>query len=635
MIMIGQNGKKDNMSDSSNSAFRDVILFDTSSNIEYLKKLLLEKNALVITFDHDAHKILSKNNIQHEISDIYLTSNDLLYIQKRSYELVKWHSDQKILELLKCDDINLGSLIDMEFHYFLLPFLKKFIEISKIFSKYKEKNFISSTSLYDIIYSFTSSASKIEKQEFQDQNFYYDSLKIKFKIKDHYIALSIPKTYYLKLKNITEKFIHFLFNPDNIDASKKKVLVVEFDTLRYRTLLESSLNTKLNLILFARRRPSIWNFQSFSIVKKSTSKVATRYNVDVHEMEKSINSMTSLMQKNLEQLWTKEYYFNSFFSINGLSFWNVIKPIFMDLFNRRAVEFIQEIELTKRLLKKFNPSSILIWTEVPPTEQIVIKLAKKMKIPIVLLQHGLFYDSPGARNMNKFQGVYPLDVDKYVVWGKAEERHAVREGVPQEKIVVLGSPLYDKIHNVKEDYKNDSFILLATSGPVKEDSFDLTIATHERNENTIKKICEVVSKLDKKLVIKLHPSPDEFDPTEIAHKINPEIRIVQTGSITPLIKSCEVLIVIDVSTVILDAQILGKPVISVSVKDSEWGIPTVLSSKSCVVTDADNFENILQRVLNDESFRKEAIANGKKFTHEYVTNIGSASKELLNLLNDI
>lgn len=633
--MIGQNGQSHKMSYELNNDFTDIILLDSSSKLDNLKNLLAKKNSLVITFDYNTHKTLLKDQISHQISDQYLTRDELDQVQKKSYDLVKWYHEPTISESIEYEGVNLGSLIEIEFNYFLVQFLKRYAELSKIFSKYHDKVFTSSSSLFDITSSFSSSVNKLDELELSDKKFYYDSIKIKFKLKNRYFEVNLSKSYYLKLKNTAEKITHLLFHPINNTSSKKTILLVEFDTVRYDSIFESSYGKKLNLVLFNRRRSAIWNLKSFSIIKKTGTKVATPYDVEIKEIENSIKSIISTIENKIEHLWNKEDYLKSFFSINGRSFWNIIKPLFIDLIKRRISEFIFEIELAKKLLQKIRPSSIVIWTETAPTEQIMLKLAKKMKIPIVLLQHGLFYDSPGARYMNKFQGVYPLDVDKYVVWGKLEADHAQREGVKKENIVALGSPLYDQINRVKKNEKNNSFILLATSGPVKEDSFDLTVEVNERNENTIKKICEIVSKLDKKLIIKLHPSPDEFDPTELAHKINPEIKIVQTGSITPLIESCEVLIVIDVSTVILDAQILGKPVISVSVKDSGWGIPTVLSSKSCAVTDMDNFEFTLERLLKDESFRNDVIQNGKKFANEYLVNQGSSSKELLNLLSKI
>lgn len=292
--------------------------------------------------------------------------------------------------------------------------------------------------------------------------------------------------------------------------------------------------------------------------------------------------------------------------------------------------------MAKRIFENYSFNSILVWSEIGSTEQILVKLAKRFGIKIVLMQHGLFYDSEsaGTYNMNKFQGVYPLDADKYVVWGNIEEKHQIKRGTPPEKLVILGSPIYDGIANTIEKNELQNYILLATSGPVKENAFDLTVETIEKNRKTIKKICEVVSKMNKKLVIKLHPSQDEFDPSYLAKEINPNIVVTKTGSISQLIKSCDIFVMIDASTVVLDAHLLKKPVISVLVKDNDYGIPSVLS-QSCLLTDMDNFETTLKKVLADENLRKSLVEKGIAYVKDYLINQGSASMKLLKFLNEI
>ena len=89
--------------------------------------------------------------------------------------------------------------------------------------------------------------------------------------------------------------------------------------------------------------------------------------------------------------------------------------------------------------------------------------------------------------MNQFQGVFPLEVDKYVVWGNLEAEHAIEHGVSPTKIESLGSPQYDPF-SIKNKAKEDDFILIATSGFNKEESRGLTVETHEKYKETLKKI---------------------------------------------------------------------------------------------------------------------------------------------------
>ena len=188
---------------------------------------------------------------------------------------------------------------------------------------------------------------------------------------------------------------------------------------------------------------------------------------------------------------------------------------------------------------------------------------------------------------------------------------------------------------MREDY-----ILLATSGPTKEVAVDLTIETIEKNIETIKKIADIVVSYDKKLIVKLHPSPDEYDPSKILRKINPEIEIIKTGNIAELIKKCILFIVIDVSSAIIDAHLLKKPVLSVAVwrtlpaavKVAKTGLPTVLKNNSCALTDISSFEKIFFQMINDDKFRNKIIKNANMSIQKYISFRHDGATTLLTFL---
>ena len=612
-----------------------LVLFDSSSNIEELKKIL-HKKPIIFSFDYESHKILLKNDISHEISDKVLSRDDLVNIQNHSYDLIKWFEEKKIAQLIEYEGINLGLLVKVELNYYLVQFVKKFVEIIKIFNKNCNAYFIASPLLYEIILSLTSSVTKLSGSDLVGNDFYYDSTKITLKIKNHVFSIRLSKNQFTKIKKLFERIPNLFFGSIKSKNSAKTILLVEFDAVKYKKIFEILPNVPLNLVSFNRRKPSVWNFESFSIIKNSGCGVVTASALLDTVAKNRIKNGISAMTAKIDLLWKNEDFFESFFSINEFSFWKILKPKFKELFTKRVFEFIPEIEMAKRLLEKYHFNSVLVLSEIGSTEQIIVKLAKRLGVKIVLLQHGLFYDSDsqGAYNMNKFQGVFPIDADKYVVWGNIEETHQLKHNIPKDKLQVLGSPSYDNIFDITTTNKTQNFILLATSGPAKENALDLTVEIIQKNQQTIRKICQVVSQMNKNLVIKLHPSQDEFDPTKIAKEIDPRIIIQKTGNPTQLVKSCEVLVMIDASTIILDAHLLKKPVISVLVKDSDYGVPSVLQN-SCVMTDMDNFEVTLKRILTDETFKNELINKGTNYVNQYLVKQGEASKELLNLLNTL
>src|SRR5205807_9408325 len=130
-----------------------------------------------------------------------------------------------------------------------------------------------------------------------------------------------------------------------------------------------------------------------------------------------IKSNTEIIVNNIDSLWGTDEFFQSFFSIKKFSFWNAMKSTFLQLCKKRFAEGVEEIELAKKLFARYRFKSILVWSESGFNEQIIIKLAKKFNIPIVLLQHGLYFDTPNSYEFSKFAGILPIDSDKFVIWG--------------------------------------------------------------------------------------------------------------------------------------------------------------------------------------------------------------------------
>ena len=623
--MTGENGKKTSGSDLQESL---VLLFDSSSTVDQIKKFV-EQKIKIITFDYESHKMLSKNNIDHEISDNYINDTDMQIIQNDSYNLSKWFLEPSISKLIEYEGINLGKLLNVEFTLFLIKFLKKFLEILQISKKYVNVKFVTSPELYDIANSITNNVTKLGGKQMA---FYYDTIKINSKIAN--ISFNLPYSYYVRLKETSEIITHFLFGPKINSITPKSVLFVEFDAIRFRQIFSLLPQNPINAISYNRRKASIWNLTSFSIIKKSGCKIATSHVLMDNKIKNLIEKEILLIEIKTDSIFKFEEFFTSFFSIKELSFWNIVKSSFIVLFKKRLGEYVKEIIIAKQLLKKYKFSSIVIWSEEGLTEQILIKLAKSFKIPTVLIQHGLFYDTQEAYSMNKFQGVFPSEVDKYIVWGKLEEEHAIKNGVTPEKIEHLGNPQYDQFTNsYTKNSKRDS-ILIATSGSNTEEVRGLTVQAHEKYKETMKKICKIASKTNKKIIIKLHPSPDDLDITELREETNQGVLIIKACDITPLIRSCDVMIVIDLTSVIMEAQLCDKPVISVSVKNW-WGTPTIFRSKSCISTDVNGLESLLDRILKDNIFRQELIENGRIFSEQYLSNQGNASQKILDFISKI
>ena len=227
--------------------------------------------------------------------------------------------------------------------------------------------------------------------------------------------------------------------------------------------------------------------------------------------------------------------------------------------------------------------------------------------------------------MSDSQGVFPSNSDKFLVWGESTKQNAVTYGeIPEEKIEALGCVRFDNLQF--KNSSNNDYILFAITGPEPEFIHGLSTKNIEEYVDTITKICEIVNQTGKKLIIKLHPSPDALNVKDIVNKIDSQITVITSGNIGTLIPSCSALIVLELTTSIIEAQLHHKPVIFVETinYDSLLGRPEVLTSESVEITLIEELENTLKKLFNDDKFRKKSIQNYQKFITNYITNLGSA-----------
>jgi hypothetical protein len=458
-------------------------------------------------------------------------------------------------------------------------------------------------------------------------SFLYDAFKIKI---TNSFSINISYENYQKLKNTAERIISILFKP-KIPKTGKSVLLVEFDPIKYKKFLQLS-KSRLSLTFFNRRRPTVWNKKSFFVIQRSKCGVVTQYNVPNNNDD--IKNKTLFFNEKISKIINvNEAYFKQFFAISGVSFWPALKSFFVKLCEKRITQAISEIEIAKKILSKYRFDVVLVWSENGFNEQIVIGLAKKLKIPVILLQHGLYYDAPEALEFNQFAGVLPVESDIIACWGNSFKESLVKWGFASEKIKTIGHPPFDDIFEIKNLAKEKKFVLFAITSPHKNIASDLSIQAHINYYDCILKICKAVTALNKTLIVKLHPFAYEIDVTDIAKTVDQKIRVVKKGNIIDFLKLCEYVIVTDISTVMIEALILGKPVISVSTKNCNYlGNAKIFTSNAVIQTNLDDFEVTLNNFLHSADMQKKLANAANDFLTDYLSNQGHASQKLVEFL---
>ena len=624
--MIGKNGKK--MSNNEKLEKNTIIFLDDSTNFSEINSLIKSNSLQIITFDYQSHQNLENLNMNHIVSETFLNTHEQEEIQNSCYILSKWFNEKKIKEYVEHDGINLGSLSYIEFFVFLIPFLKKFVEIRNITTKNPDSKFLASGILFNILKQFTSNVKSIDTNS--SENFIYDNINFETNL----FKINISKNNFLKIKKIFEKFLS-LFLSTKPSLSKNSIFLVEFNTILYEKLFFKISDQNQNPIFIGTRRPAIWNQKSYSIIKNSNTHIAT-YSEISSELQQNIeNELTHFKQK-WDSFLSKNDFLNDYFSFDGISFWDSLKPYFVKLYSSRINESIKIIELTKNHFNKLNPKAVLILSESGTTEQIVISIAKRNHIPIILLQHGVgAFDSKMSDVINEFTGSMPINSNKFIVWGNAMKNYSIQFGIPEKKIEVLGSIAHEKLFEQSSNQNNSSdYILLNPEYPGQTNVKDYDVKVNQEYEDALRHVCKIAVKLDKKLIIKIKPHIPERNATKIANEVDPSIKVMKSGDMTELVKNCSIFVTFGMTSAMLDAAYFKKPVIRVRMREW-WGAPDTIRPHSALSIKLNDFENTVTKLLSDSDYSNNEIKDRKKFLDDCLSNGDSVHEKIGKFLKSI
>ena len=613
-----------------------IILVDSTSNFENIKNFFKKENNLsIISFDYKSHKKLENGNIPHQISDDYITDLQCKTIQDYVYKFTYWYFEKDFSKFLEYREINLGRLFQDELLNFFVRFLKKFKEIEIIFASNQNKEFLAENELFDIIQFFTNSTLNLQKSTKKFHSFPHEEMRVNLKIAGYEKSLFLSRDRYLKLKKLTDFLINNMFNPKITDNTKTKILFAEYNTERYKELFLKSKKFNAEIFFYGKRRPAFWNGSTLKTIRNSKCKIITNHliydNVAKHEEKLGIKKM----QTQLSELWKKNSSLEKFFTFGDFEVFTLIKPVLVELIENRLSHTIHEIELVNRMFQKIRFDFSVIINELGFSEQIISCLSKTYKVKCIHMQEGFHWDTIAAHANLTSQGAYLHDADTLAVWGDIDRSISIENGgIPSNKVRIIGAPRYDNLFN--SETKKQDYILLASSGdPQPEEVNGIRINKIEEHLTDILQISKIVRELDEEVFIKLHPSPTQLmDLVELGKKIDPKITIVSHGEITSLLPSAKLVISIGMSSAIIEALILKKPVIFIPGIDYNWGDPSIINEKGCLISSINELKNDLKGVLNNTKLYAEQQNSSRKYLSKLISHHGNASDEFYKYLKN-
>lgn len=613
-----------------------IILVDSTSNFENIKNFFKKENNLsIISFDYKSHKKLENGNIPHQISDDYITDLQCKTIQDYVYKFTYWYFEKDFSKFLEYREINLGRLFQDELLNFFVRFLKKFKEIEIIFASNQNKEFLAENELFDIIQFFTNSTLNLQKSTKKFHSFPHEEMRVNLKIAGYEKSLFLSRDRYLKLKKLADFLINNMFNPKITDNTKTKILFAEYNTERYKELFLKSKKFNAEIFFYGKRRPAFWNGSTLKTIRNSKCKIITNHliydNVAKHEEKLGIKKMRT----QLSELWKKNSSLEKFFTFGDFEVFTLIKPVLVELIENRLSHTIHEIELVNRMFQKIRFDFSVIINELGFSEQIISCLSKTHKVKCIHMQEGFHWDTIAAHANLTSQGAYLHDADTLAVWGDIDRSISIENGgIPSNKVRIIGAPRYDNLFN--SETKKQDYILLASSGdPQPEEVNGIRINKIEEYLTDILQISKIVRELDEEVFIKLHPSPTQLmDLVELGKKIDPKITIVSHGEITSLLPSAKLVISIGMSSAIIEALILKKPVIFIPGIDYNWGDPSIINEKGCLISSINELKNDLKGVLNNTKLYAEQQNSSRKYLSKLISHHGNASDEFYKYLKN-
>ena len=149
----------------------------------------------------------------------------------------------------------------------------------------------------------------------------------------------------------------------------------------------------------------------------------------------------------------------------------------------------------------------------------------------------------------------------------------------------------------------------------------------------IRKICQIIGKYNKKIIIKLHHDQYCFEDLAI-HDLGIDVYIVQTGELKPMLENCELLITVGLTSATLEASILDKPSIFIPRSDVIKEESIFDEFKELVVL-PEQLDDFLYWFYHEYEFKKMILKSGKSFLNKNISNLGNSSKTFSQFMNSL
>jgi len=462
---------------------------------------LVKKNFLeFITFDYESHKKLSDRNIHHKLIDDYLTDLDRREIFDFSNRCLK-----KIEEfnesVLRFHDINLVNLIDRnELRGFLMNIIPKIKVVEQILQDNNYAKIFLASNIYEIFVDSRFKENIRLLNTIQDEFMSFEKIDIPIELGILKTKITIDRSKYKIIKHVIEKCIGNFFGLRKND--KKKIVLLEFNPEVYHDLLKEINRRGFQPVLINFRRSPIFNFKTIRYLIKSKSAIMFPKDwLEKVELEEFEKNKINFFNKMNEVIKNEKIFLN--FDYKGINFSSFLQKTLNRILIQRLDEYIMQILIAESIKSRSDIQGIVTLNFSGETEKAFSYVQEK--IPILYLQHGFANYIESTSHFDVLDDFH-LIKNKIAVWGDIIKDYLIRvKAIPENKIIVSGSPKHDSYSRIEKNEKSQK-IMLVTLRPIITHMEGPRIELYEKYEEVLHKLIQISKNIENlQIIFKLHP----------------------------------------------------------------------------------------------------------------------------------
>ena len=396
--------------------------------------------------------------------------------------------------------------------------------------------------------------------------------------------------------------------------------------------------------------------------------------VTVYPLEYSISGLRTLVDKLKRQRDITHKAFNVYWSIRiwkkaydaKRHFRNIWRNVlendgkFIDLlgkyglktelsyyFNSIFGRVVKKIEMAKELVEEEEPDLILLINEYGNFERALVVAGKLKGIPTLAIQHGnigplhkgYMYSKDSISANGGIKTPYCPIPDKTAVYGRYDYDLLTKmSAYPGSSVVITGQPRYDILVAANRVFSREKFCSKLNLNP---DRKIVLVATQNlpipKGEAFLRNILRALKNFPEiQTVIKPHPGEKgEWHKKVVKEeKVSGVVLLSKDSDTLEALYACD-LLVTGFSTVITEAIILGKAVVSMHLSKSEDPTPYYKEATLRVYREED-LAPAIRKALFDEKTRKKLKKARKKFIskHAYKQD-GKSTERVVGLIEEM